>query len=389
MSSSSNCASYRDAAQVIASLRPQVPTYCLAPSQVTANAKSMVSLFPGEVAYAVKCNGHPVMLAALVDGGISSFDVASVPEMALARAARPDAALHFMHPIKTEDAIRQASEKFSVRSFAVDHREEMVKVLDSVSCPADALTLVVRLSTEGGDQAATYDLSAKFGAQPDRAVALLQEIEGAGAKAGLCFHVGSQVLDAGAYAETLHLCQSVIEEAGVGIAVLDIGGGFPAAYLDAGAEPWIAVVESAVAGLRRLDLAPSVHLMCEPGRALVADGASLLTKVLLRDDDLIFLNDGAWGGFSEALTAPIRWPAKAYGSDGRPLDGPMQPFRIGGVTCDSCDMLVGTYDLPASLARGGWVEFGMMGAYSQVLRTDFNGFGEHAVVLVDEPFRPE
>ncbi len=389
MAANSNPTIYCDAAQVIRALRPEVPTYCLAPCQATANAKAMVSLFPGEVAYAVKCNGHPVMLEALVAGGIVSFDVASVPEMALARTARPDAALHFMHPIKTEQAIRQASADYSVRSFAVDHHDEMVKILASVTCPADALTLVVRLSTEGGDQAATYDLSAKFGAQPDRAIALLQEIDRVGAKAGLCFHVGSQVLDAGAYAETLHLCQSVIEEAGVDITVLDIGGGFPAAYLDAGAEPWVSVVESAVAGLRRLDLDPSVHLMCEPGRALVADGASLLTKVLLRDDDLIFLNDGAWGGFSEALTAPIRWPAKAYDTEGRPLDGPTRPFRMGGVTCDSCDMLVGTYDLPASLSRGGWVEFGMMGAYSQVLRTDFNGFGDHAVVLVDEPFRPE
>ncbi|MEO1249611.1 MAG: hypothetical protein AAFW76_07200 [Pseudomonadota bacterium] len=389
MPTSSTYTTYRDAAQVISSLRPEVPTYCLAPRQVTANAKAMVSLFPGEVAYAVKCNGDPVMLKALVDGGITSFDVASVPEMALARAAKPDAALHFMHPIKTEQAIRQASADYSVRSFAIDHPDEMTKVLGAVSCPANELTLVVRLSTERGDQAATYDLSAKFGAQPDRAVALLQEIDRAGAKAGLCFHVGSQVLDAAAYAETLHLSQSVIEEAGVALAVLDIGGGFPAAYLDAGAEPWVSVVESAVAGLRRLDLAPAVHLMCEPGRALVADGASLLTKVLLRDDDLIFLNDGAWGAFSEALTAPIRWPAKAYGQDGQSLDGPTKPFRVGGVTCDSCDMLVGTYDLPASLSLGGWVEFGMMGAYSQVLRTDFNGFGDHRVVLVDEPFRPE
>ncbi|MEO1249372.1 MAG: ornithine decarboxylase, partial [Pseudomonadota bacterium] len=186
MPSSSNYARYRNAAQIINALRPEVPTYCLAPHQVTANAKSMVSLFPGEVAYAVKCNGHPVMLEALVAGGISSFDVASVPEMDLARAARPDAALHFMHPIKTEEAIRQASADHAVRSFAVDHQDEMVKVLDAVSCPVEELTLMVRLSTEGGDQAATYDLSAKFGAQPDRAVALLQDIERAGAKAGLC-----------------------------------------------------------------------------------------------------------------------------------------------------------------------------------------------------------
>ena len=379
---------YRNAQAAVADLAPEIPTYCLAPERLKENARTMISRFPGEVAYAVKCNSHPLVLEALVAAGVSAFDVASIPEMAAARAASPEGRLHFMHPIKTEYAIRRAFGEFGVRTFSVDHPDEVAKIAGVLGPEIAHTVLFVRLSTEGGSAAAIYDLSAKFGARPPRAAAMLKQIGEAGAEAGLCFHVGSQVRDSGAYAAAVGLARHVMDEAGVPIAALDIGGGFPAAYLDAQDTHWTRVLDSALEALGEAGLPGDIRLLCEPGRALVADGASLVTRVLLRDGDLLFINDGAWGGFSEALTTTMLWPVRAHGRRGGEIAGMETGFRIAGVTCDSCDMLGATYRLPSGIQLGDWIEFGMMGAYSQVLRTNFNGFGAHRIVLVDEPFAP-
>lgn len=381
--------SLQNAQQVITKLRPEVPTYCIAPARLTENARTMVSRFPGEVAYAVKCNSNPLVLRALTSGGISAYDVASVTEMAAVREINPNGRMHFMHPIKTPASIAEAYNTYGIRNFSVDHPDEIHKIASVLGANVANIVMFVRLSTEGGSAAAIYDLSAKFGARQERAAAMLRQVRDIGATAAICFHVGSQVRDSGAYAAAMGLTRRVMDEAGVPISLLDIGGGFPAAYLDAQDTHWTQVLDSAVAALGDAGLDGNIRLMCEPGRALVADGASLLTRVLLRDGDLLFINDGAWGGFSEALTTTMLWPTRAYESGGEPLTDEDEAFRIAGVTCDSCDMLGASYRLPGTIKQGDWIEFGMMGAYSQVLRTNFNGFGAHRIVLVDEPFAPD
>lgn len=377
---------FRSTSEVVSATTPDDPTYCIAPSRLTDNAVEFTRRFPGEVAYAIKCNSHPLVLKALVEGGIGSFDVASVPEMVAARAACSGASLHFMHPIKTSSAIAEAYSRFAVRSFAVDHPDEIDKIIAAIGTPEPDTTLFVRLSTDGGVGAVTYDLSAKFGARRDRAIGMLHAIDAAGLTPGLCFHVGSQVRDAATYQASLSLAQDILKTANVPVPALDIGGGFPAAYLGEEEAHWTDVLMAAVDMLKATGLASNSTLLCEPGRAMVADGVSLLTRVLLRDDDLLFINDGAWGAFSETLTADTRWPARVFRAGGTRAAGNTSPFKIAGVTCDSCDMLTGIYDLPNEIGRGDWIEFAMMGAYSQVLRTDFNGFGHHTVVLVDQPF---
>src|SRR6202012_1757516 len=86
-------------------------------------------------------------------------------------------------------------------------------------------------------------------------------------------------------------------------------------------------------------------VLCEPGRALVAEGLSLITQVILRKGDSLYLNDGVYGSFDE-LTLP-GWTAhyqhKVWTLDAKdralPLAGEGRPFRIYGPTCDTLDVL--------------------------------------------------
>ena len=143
-----------------------------------------VAAFPGVVMYAVKCNPEPAVLRALHAGGVAHFDCASISEVALVRQMFPDAAIHFMHPVKARGAIREAWARHGVRDFVLDSADELAKILHEIAATgvAGALGLIVRLALPKGG--AVLDLSGKFGAAPDAAVALLRAARAACGAAG-------------------------------------------------------------------------------------------------------------------------------------------------------------------------------------------------------------
>src|SRR5665213_2499986 len=220
-------ATARDAAH---ELRPDVPVYCFRPNVLTADARTFANAFPGRTAYAVKTNGEPIVLETLTAAGIDCFDVASPGEFAAVRAVAPHAEMLYMHPVKAQSDIRLALETYRIRAMALDHEDEVAKILRIVRGldldPKD-ITLYVRLAARGS---AAYELSKKFGAAPAHAVELIQRIANVGFKVGLCFHVGSQMEDAGTYERALATAAWVRGRSSVPIVALDIGGGFPAAY---------------------------------------------------------------------------------------------------------------------------------------------------------------
>ncbi|MDH3377394.1 MAG: type III PLP-dependent enzyme, partial [Gammaproteobacteria bacterium] len=63
-----------------------------------------------------------------------------------------------------------------------------------------------------------------------------------------------------------------------------------------------------------------------------------------------------------------------------------QEFEVFGPTCDGLDVLPVPLRLPTDIREGDWLEFGLAGAYSNALCTDFNGFRPDTFVTVDTPF---
>lgn len=368
---------------MIEALKPSYPVYCLRPHEVKAAARDFLDAFPGRVLYAVKCNPHPLILQALYDEGIRHFDTASLAEVAQVRELFRDAECYFMHPVKSRSAIKTADEVFAVEHFVVDHKDELYKVLDEAG--GEGLAIIVRLATPGAG--AVYDLSTKFGARPAEAVELLQAIKAEGVQAGLGFHVGSQCTLPTAFRTALSIVGEVAEAAKVDIHYLDVGGGFPASYVGMEAPPLAEFIAEIEAGVRSLRLRRDCVLMCEPGRALVADGMSLVAQVHLRKADSLYINDGIYGSLSETVTARLRFPARAIRLSGA-IEGDLRDFTIYGPTCDSTDHLPAPIRLPAEIREGDWIEFGHIGAYSNALATKFNGFYPDAYVLVDDEPMP-
>lgn len=376
-------ARYPTTLAMLEALKPSYPVYCVRPEVLKDRARHFLKAFPGHVLYAVKCNPHPMVLNALYEAGVRHFDTASLPEIAQVAEMFSDARCYFHHPVKSRAAIDAAARVYGVRFFTVDHASELEKVLGIVK--SRNAVIMVRMATP--ESGATYNLSAKFGAPPDQTVMLLRAVKKRGLAAGLAFHIGSQCLNPAAFEISLDIAKQVLSAGGVEVRYLDVGGGFPAAYAGVNAPPLESFFEAIGEGLGRLELPAGTTVMCEPGRALVADGASLITQVQLRKGDRLYINDGVYQSFSETVSGRFRMPARALRLDGKPFESEMD-YTVYGPTCDSLDVLPLPYPLPEDVREGDWIEFGRMGAYTSAVSSHFNGFFVDTFVEIEDSSWP-
>jgi len=362
--------------RAIEALKPSEPLYLLHPEKFTAAAKQFLEGYPGDVLYAAKSNPHPYALELLWNAGVRHFDTASLGEIEGVKAVLPEAICHFMAPVRLPGQARAALEKHGVTDFVVDSDAELDKLLAEIG-DAKKIRIFVRLVASLGG--ALLEMSSKYGCAPEEAARLLQRVQASGAQPCLTFHVGSQCLSPFSYAQAIEIANRTVTLAGVAIAALDIGGGFPAAY--SGQEPppyhwYFDMIKEAFANMDAQDVAK----MCEPGRALCAPGMSLVTQVVLRRGDRLYLNDGIYGSFDEQRFASFDedYPPSAVTLDAkgkaRTPAGELRPFRAFGPTCDSADKLPRPLMLPDGLSGGDYIVFGAMGAYTVSSRSNFNGY---------------
>jgi ornithine decarboxylase len=362
--------------KAIATLKPGEPLYCIFPEKFGAAARRFLDAFPGDPLYAIKANPAPLVLDRVWAAGIRHFDTASVPEIEIVKHRFPDAICHFMSPVRAVGAAKKAFEQYGVTDYVVDCDYELDKLLAETKQPKK-LRIFVRIATPLGG--AVLELSSKFGTTPAEAAKLLKRVAESGAAPCITFHVGSQCLSPFSYAQAIEMARRTAGLAKVEIAALDIGGGFPGPYMGDDVPPYHWYFDTIKEALETLPN-PKVPLICEPGRALIAEGLSLITQVILRKGDRLYINDGVYGSFDE-LTLPgwnADYPVRVFTLDAKgralPLPGATLPFRVYGPTCDTLDVLPRPIMLPANIGPNDFIVFDAMGAYSVAVRTSFNGF---------------
>jgi ornithine decarboxylase len=360
---------------------PSQPVTLVRPHAAIRAARFFAETFPGTSMYAVKANPSPALIKLLWDGGITHYDVASIAEVRLVRGLLPTATLCFMHPVKSREAIAEAYFEHGVRTFSLDNLTELAKIVEATQSATD-LTLCVRLRVSSAHS--KLSLASKFGVGVEDATPLLMAARQASDALGICFHVGSQAMSPQAYSDALSLVRAAIVSAGVTVDVIDVGGGFPSIY--PGMEPgeitrYFDVIHAA---FESLPISYSAELWCEPGRALSAEYASILVRVEQRRDDVLYINDGAYGALFDAAHVDWRFPAMLLRE--RASRAKEMPFSFYGPTCDDMDYMRGPFMLPADVQAGDYLEIGMLGAYGCAMRTAFNGFTNgDTVVVTDEP----
>ncbi len=356
------------------------PVMFFSPAILQATAHRFLAGFPGLVTYAVKANPDEVVISNLAAAGIAGWDVASIWEIELIRRIAPGSAMHYNNPVRSRAEIARAV-ALGVRSFSVDSESELAKLAELVPAGAE-ISVRFKLPVAG----AAYDFGAKFGATTEVAAQLLRAAAAQGFRASLTFHPGTQCADPQAWDAYIRAAAGIAAAAGVRVARLNVGGGFPSHRTGASAP----VLEAIFALIDRVTGeafgADRPRLVCEPGRAMVAESMSLATQVrAVRGGEHVFLNDGIYGGLAELPLIGMIDRIEVRGPDGRTRRGAQAGRIVFGPTCDSVDRLPGLVALPADIVEGDTVLFHGMGAYSTATVTRFNGFGVMRMVTVMAP----
>jgi len=366
--------------ELVNTLKPEDPVYCIRPESVKRSVDFFKNNFPGRVLYAVKTNPNEKIIKIIINNGIKNFDVASINEIKLIRKIDSKVKVYFMHTVKSRESIKEAYFKYNVKDFALDNKDELLKILESTNNAKD-LNLYVRIAIS--NEHAEIDLSRKFGALPSEALGLLRLCKEHGRKVGLSFHVGSQCMDKISFSKGISEIGNIIKKTKIVPNVINIGGGFPSIYPDLTPEPLENYLNEIKKGLKNLKLEKMPEIFCEPGRAIVAESGSTIVKVILRKKQKLYINDGTYGSLFDAGVPNFVLPSKMI-TNGRIISKKLTTFNFYGPTCDSLDYMKGPFLLPNNIKEGDYIELGQLGAYGTTFRTKFNGFYSDAIYQVDD-----
>ncbi|WP_415303819.1 type III PLP-dependent enzyme [Candidatus Pelagibacter sp. Uisw_090] len=367
---------------LISQLKPEKPIYCIRKKSIQLASTYFRNKFPGKVLYAVKTNSHPEVLKTIVESGIENFDIASIQEIKDIRAINPNAKCSYMHTVKSRESIKEAYFNYNVKAFSLDTKDELIKIIETTNEAKD-LELFVRVAVS--NEHAEIDLSTKFGASISEATALLRLTKQYAKKIGLSFHVGSQCMHPISYSKGIADIRNIIRKTKIIPDYINIGGGFPAIYPDLVPQSLDGYFEEIKKGLLNLKLEKLPEILCEPGRALVAESGSTIVRVNLRKKQKLYINDGTYGTLFDAGTPNIVYPSRLIKS-GKAISKKLTAFDFYGPTCDSMDYMKGPFLLPNNIKENDYIELGQLGAYGLTFRTQFNGFYSNEIYEVeDEP----
>ena len=371
---------FKSVDKLVNQLKPTEPVYCIRRNSIRLASRFFQNKFPGKILYAVKTNPHPVVLQTLLDSGIKHYDVASIKELETIKNLNPEVECSYMHTVKSREDIKEAYFKYNIKTFALDTKDELIKIIESTNHAKD-LRLFVRVSVS--NEHAEIDLSKKFGAITSEAAGLLRLGKQYAYKLGLSFHVGSQCMHPISYAKGISEIGNIIKRTKIVPDIINVGGGFPTIYPDLVPQPMQSYFDEINKGLKNLKLQKLPEIICEPGRSLVAESGSTIVRVNLRKKQKLYINDGTYGTLFDAGTPNIVYPSRVI-KNGRVISKKLTSFDFYGPTCDSMDYMKGPFILPNNIKENDYIELGQLGAYGLTFRTQFNGFYSDQIFEVED-----
>ncbi len=334
--------------------------------------------------YAVKANPHDEVVKLLAGLG-SCFDVASRWELdQLMRLNVSPDRISYGNTIKKRKDISYFYEK-GVRMFASDSQDDVQNLAEL----APGSRVFFRILTEG--TGADWPLSRKFGAHPDMIYGLILKAKELGLDPyGISFHVGSQQRDIGQWDDAIARCAylfSAAKNAGISLRMINIGGGFPASYLNPSLP--LDIYTNEVKRFLHEDFGETLpDIIVEPGRSITAEAGVLVTEIIQISKKAknniyrwVYLDTGVFGGLIETINESIKYPIY-FGKKGY-----SEEVIIAGPTCDSMDIMYETYKykMPVTMEPGDRVYFLTTGAYTQSYSSNnFNGFPPLKVYILPD-----
>jgi len=327
-----------------------------------------------KIYYAVKANPMDDVIR-LLEGLGSNFDIASRFELdQMLRLGIDPSRLSCGNTLKKRSDVRYFFDR-GVTLFATDSEYDLI----NIATEAPGARVFFRILTEG--TGADWPLSRKFGAHPDMIYHLILQAKELGVVPwGISFHVGSQQRDIGQWDDAIARCKylfDAVAEEGIELKMINIGGGFPANYVD----PTYDLEEYVSEIMRFIEEDFGEHIpeiILEPGRSLVADAGVIVSEIvnISRKSknniyQWVYLDVGKFGGLIETIDESIKFPIYFE------REGLADEIILAGPTCDSMDILYEhyKYHMPEGTLPGDRVYIFTTGAYTQSYSSvNFNGF---------------
>ena len=357
---------------------------------IRARARELRSAVPeAELFYGSKAFPNVAVLRLLADEGIGA-DVSTLGELAFARAAGLSGDRLVVHGnAKSADELRAAADAGA--TVVLDGEREAERAADA---GGQRVLLRVTLGVEADTHEAirTGHHGSKFGLSPEAARRALEDALDRGLDvAGLHVHVGSQLAEAGAHAETIarlaDLAARFRDDLGWTAGTVNAGGGFGVRQVLT--EPSIELgtlaheTAAAVSGAWSSHELPAPRLALEPGRALVAQAGVTLYRVrtVKRLDALTWI--AVDGGMSDNPRPQLYGARYTALSATRATEPTTESVSLAGLHCESGDVLVDDVDLPPARS-GDLLAVPVTGAYTLAMASNYNVTPRPAAVLVGD-----
>jgi diaminopimelate decarboxylase len=344
--------------------------------------EAALAAVPHEICYAVKANSTLGVLGVLVQLGAGA-DIVSIGELYrwLKAGGSPEHVV-FSGVGKTEGEMRTALEA-GIGCFNVESAEEL-DALDRVATAMGKRAPVsIRVNPDVDPQTHPYISTGlkqnKFGVAMSEAVTMLRSRPGVDV-IGIDCHIGSQLTKTTPFVDAIQRLVALVEQHGIQLRHIDIGGGLGIDYTGDSAPPspaeYGAAVLAALAPLTR----KGVKVVVEPGRAIVGAAGALVARVLYRKH-----NEAKHFTIVDAAMNDLMRPA-LYNSfhpieAARGQDRPAIATDIVGPICETGDFFARDRQLPA-LEPGELVCIGAAGAYGSAMSSNYNTRPRAAEVLV-------
>jgi diaminopimelate decarboxylase len=370
------------------------PLYVYSATTIHARLAAFEKAFrdvPHTLCYSVKANSNLSILRLLARQGCG-FDVVSGGELerVLAVDRRAARKVVFSGVGKSRDEITAAL-KAGILLFNVESESELWALAECAAQLRKVARLALRVNPDVAADTHPYISTGlhkhKFGVPIASARSLYALASGARylKVAGVSVHIGSQITDVAPFAEAVARVADFVRELradGHTLDYVDTGGGLGIAYQEPGLQfaEYVAGFAHAVTNpLRGLN----VHLLLEPGRAIVGPAGVLVTSVVYRKE-----NEGKRFLVVDAAMNDLIRPAlyDAYHEivpvvQAKDLAAKRESVDVVGPVCESGDFFARERELPR-VEEGDLVAILDAGAYGMVLASNYNTRPRAAEVLV-------
>jgi diaminopimelate decarboxylase len=207
---------------------------------------------------------------------------------------------------------------------------------------------------------------------------------------GIHVHIGSQIFDTTGFVEAIKVIRefldSVRQETGYEVKVLNLGGGFGIRYTDEDdpveIETFVETITQEVAAAWSKRNLPNPEIWIEPGRGIVGNAGTTLYSVgSIKQIPGIRTYVAVDGGMTDNIR-PALYQAKyeALLANKASMEA-TETVSIAGKCCESGDMLIWDIDLP-QVTSGDILAVLSTGAYGYSMASNYNRLRRPAVVFV-------